>query len=156
MVRRGMAGKGNIIIDQSLIWCGLWVKALYCTCFQAWLYQTEPRASAARNFFFFFVNIPFLSDHPCCARGCNASICSFQTSPPGESRTACEWTDLNTNRLKPPIPNVFEYCLMLVPPRTMSEATSFTHRPGSASSALELEGFHRVRGVLWDKNCCLS
>ena len=45
MVRRGMAGKGNIIVGQSLIRCGLWVRA--------WLYQAELWASAARNYFLF-------------------------------------------------------------------------------------------------------
>lgn len=49
IIWRGMAGKGNISIGQSLIPCGLWVRAFCCSCFQAWLYQAVPWASAARN-----------------------------------------------------------------------------------------------------------
>lgn len=34
VVRKGMAGKGNIIVGQSLIRCGLWVRALWCSYFK--------------------------------------------------------------------------------------------------------------------------
>lgn len=131
---QGNTGSGEGWLEKAI---SLLVKAYF-----SMDYESEPFAVAVfkhdyiketcgpllLGFYFFSVNVPFLSDPPGCARGCHASVCSFQTSPPGENRTTCEWSNLNTSRLKPCIPNTFEFCLMLAPTWTISEAKSFAYR----------------------------
>lgn len=89
MVRRAMAGKRNIITHQNLIWSGFVSKSPLLQLFLSMILANRA-VGLWKEFYFYLVITPSLSDHPGSVRSCIASVCDFQTSPSGENRTACK------------------------------------------------------------------